>query len=62
MEYERKFPPQKMKRTTSKEEGCKIILKKKKDGTVVKEIRGKCTRDQIEALSRSDMGGTEDEA
>lgn len=55
MNYQRRFPPQKIRRKPRSEEGCKIILKKKKDGTIVKEIKGKCSREQLELLSKNNL-------
>lgn len=50
MDYPRRFQQPRKQRT---EDGCKISLKKRKDGTVVKEIKGKCTKEQLEALSNN---------
>lgn len=51
---ERRFPPQKRSRRPPQDEGCKLIFKRKKDGTVIKEIKGKCSREQLEALAMND--------
>lgn len=34
-----------------KEKKCKITIKKRKDGTLVKEISGECTSQELKALS-----------
>ena len=36
----------------NREESCKLISKTKKDGTVIKEIRGKCPKEQLDVLLR----------
>ena len=56
----RRFPPRKVNRRPKQEEGCKLIFKKRKDGTVIKEIKGKCSREQLDALSSNNdtMEGT----
>ena len=40
------------KKPEKKEERCEIVIKKSKDGTVSKSIRGACTKQQLEALSQ----------
>jgi len=45
--YERKFPPQKIRRKPQSEEGCKIEVKRTKTGKKI--IIGKgCTKEQIQ--------------
>ncbi len=47
------FPDRKkVKKAERKEEGCKLITKRKGD-TITKEIVGKCSREQIQALRES---------
>ena len=43
-----------------KENKCKITIKKRKDGSVVKEVEGTCTKEQLRALSSQDSQNIED--
>lgn len=36
-----------------KEDTCRVVVKKKKDGSIVKEIKG-CTKEQMKVLSSMD--------
>jgi hypothetical protein len=53
MEFPKRFVPK--KREDHRDDSCKIIVKRKKDGTVIKEIKGKCSREQLEVLSQSNV-------
>jgi len=46
--FGRRPMPRKEKR---KEDKCRIVLKKKKDGTIIKEISGSCSKEQLKTLS-----------
>ena len=50
---QRRFPPQKRRRPEGREavKKCKITIKKRKDGSLVKEISGECSKEQLKALS-----------
>lgn len=37
-----------------KEDKCRVVIKKKKDGSVVKEISRSCSREHLRALSEID--------
>ena len=63
MDNTRRFPPQKMTRRPRVEEGCNLIFKRRKDGTVIKEIKGRCSREQLDALAGNEIiGEQKDEA
>jgi len=48
------FPEKPKKKEPEKSNKCKIIIKRKSDGTIIKAIEGNCTKEQLRALSRAD--------
>ena len=51
------YPPQYKKpqpKPKKKSDACRVTIKKKKDGTVVKEISGNCSREKLELLGKED--------
>lgn len=52
MENQRRFPPQKIKRISQSDEGCKIEIKKTKTGKKI-IIGRNCTRDQLKMLQET---------
>lgn len=49
------FPPMRKKAVPEKpKKKCKLVIKKQKDGTVIKSIEGECTKEQLRALSNQD--------
>jgi hypothetical protein len=55
MEEQRKLPTQK-----PKEERCKVTIKKKRDGSIVKEVSGSCTKLQLRALQGNEDSDFDD--
>lgn len=53
MDLEGKMFPMKPKPQPKKERGnkCRISIKKKADGTIIKEVSGECSSVQLKALS-----------
>jgi len=47
-------PNQVHKKPKETENKCKIIIKKRKDGTIIKSIEGLCTKEQLRALSQQE--------
>lgn len=50
--FEKKLFGQVQKKERPKSDKCEIVIKKGRDGTIRKSIRGNCTRQQLEALSQ----------
>ncbi len=46
--FQRQPQPPKREPTEKK---CKIVVKRKQDGTMIKEIQGECSKEQLRALS-----------
>ena len=46
------FPQRVQPKPEKKESKCKITIKKRKDGTIIREIEGSCTKEELKALTQ----------